>query len=138
MNAHLQELARKPAGEEQIARAREIVGNSRVLSQRLDAFLGENPTRGQMLEFLETLHLEAETVKVRERLDLIFHIAGIEHPTGSDRLMAMQVGLLQEQNTLMKRSLNQMRADAKSKGESDDALFTTIIGSVILGSVVGR
>lgn len=138
MNAHLEQLAGKPVGEEQIARARELVGNSRALQQRLDEFLRASPTRGQMLEFLETLHKEAESVKLLERTDTICQAVGIQQPTGADRLMALQVGLIQEQNSLLKRGLNQMRADAKAKADSDDGLITSALGGLILGAVLTR
>ncbi len=141
---HLEQLAARPAGADQIARAHEIIGDSPQLQQRFATFMATEPTRGQMLEFLETVRDEAQKVNLRERIDAICQAAGIEQPSGADRLMAMQIGLLQEQNVILRdgltRMLNQMRADAQADAKADvaNAALTTILGGVMLGAVLTR
>lgn len=73
-------------------------------------------------------------------MQLICRVAGIEEPTGVDRLMAMQIGLQQEQNAIlqsgMTRTLNQMRSDAGAVDSS--GAFTALVGGLMLGAVLTR
>lgn len=134
----ISELSAKPAGEDQIARGREIIGNSPDLKAQLDAFLASGPTRGQMLDFLSLMRSAASEEQLRQKIESICRVVGIERPSNTDRLMAMQIGLMQEQNAILQsgltRTLNQMRADAK---ESDSgSAFTALIGGVMLGVIL--
>lgn len=135
------ELAAMPATQGHIARAKEAVRANPAKQGALDALLASNPTRGQMVDFLESLHTETAAEQLDRRIDAICKAAGIEAPTGADRLMAMQVGLLQDQNMILQngltRSLNQMRSDAKSReANSDD--FTALMGAAMLGAILLR
>jgi hypothetical protein len=93
-----------------------------------------------MVEFIESLHTEAAAAEIDRRIYAICKAAGIESPTGTDRLMAMQIGLLQDQNSIlqsgMTRTLNQMRADAKADDSS--GIFTSLVGGLMLGAVLTR
>lgn len=134
------ELAALPATEGHIERAREAVRAYPAKQQYLDALLASNPTRGQMVEFTESVYAEGAARQLDHRIDAICKAAGIEEPTGADRLMAMQIGLLQDQNMIlqagMTRSLNQMRADAKA--DESSGTFTALVGGMMLGAVLTR
>ncbi|WP_175011325.1 hypothetical protein [Burkholderia lata] len=92
----LADLSIRPAGQDQIARAREICGSSATLNRLVDDFLLGEPNRGQMLDFLEHLKAVNNKEEVEAKILQICSLAGIESPTGTDKLLAMQVGLLQE------------------------------------------
>lgn len=129
------ELASLPATDGHIERARAAVRGNTLKEQRLESLLASNPTRGQMVDFLETLNADKAAEQLENRIAIICKAAGIAEPTGADRLMAMQIGLLQEQNMLlqtgMTRTFNQMRADAKA--DQANATFTGLVGSALLG-----
>jgi hypothetical protein len=134
-----QELAARPAGDDQVERAREIVEAYPNLQESLTSFVASRPTRGQMTDFLASLRAAVAGEQLKAKVETICRTAGIEQPSGAERLMAMQIGLLQEQNSIlasgMTRALNQMRADAKTSG--DDG-FTALLGGLLLGTVLTR
>lgn len=140
MTSNVQELAAKPAGEDQMARAQEIVSTSTDLQDRLSSFLASNPTRGEMNDFLASLQTMAAEEQVAIKISTICRAAGIEQPTAAERLMAMQIGLMQEQNSILEsgltRTLNQMRSDAKAIDSS--GAFTSLLGGLMLGAVLTR
>ena len=135
-----QQLAAKPAGDDQITRAREIIGTTASLNASLDTFLASNPTRGHMTDFLATLRVTVAEDQLKQKIELICRVAGIEEPTAEHRLMAMQIGLQQEQNAIlqngMTRTLNQMRSNSNS-GDSSGA-FTALVGGLLLGATLTR
>lgn len=132
-----EQLAANPAGDDQLARAREIIADSSQLKERLNNFVGTSPNRGQMNEFMDYLHTAVAEERVMRKIEHICRISGIVNPTGSERLMAMQIGLIQEQNALLKggltRALNRMQADAKQT--DGDSLMTSLIGGLALGAI---
>lgn len=134
------ELAALPATEGHIERAREAVRTHPARQNDLNILLASDPTRGQMVEFTESVYTEAAAEQFDQRINAICKAAGIEDPTGAERLMAMQIGLLQDQNLILQnganRSLNQMRADAKA-GESNGT-FTALLGGMMIGAVLTR
>lgn len=134
------ELAALPATEGHIERAKEAVRAFPAKQKYLDALLASNPTRGQMVEFTESVRSEAIAHQLDQRINAICKAAGIEDPTGADRLMAMQIGLLQDQNMILQngltRSLNQMRADAKA--DESSGIFTALLGGTMIGAVLSR
>ncbi|WP_176043005.1 hypothetical protein [Burkholderia stabilis] len=92
----LSDLSLRPAGQDQIARAREICGSSATLNILVDDFLLGEPNRGEMLDFLEHLKAIHNKEEVEAKILQICSLAGIENPTATDKLLAMQVGLLQD------------------------------------------
>ena len=140
MTMPLQQLAAKPAGDDQVLRAREIIGSSGSFNAKLESFMASNPTRGQMTDFLENLRVSVAEHQLKQKIELICRAAGIEEPTGEHRLMAMQIGLLQDQNGILQsgltRTINQMRSHANSV-ESDGA-FTALLGGLLFGAVLSR
>lgn len=140
MTNNVQELAAKPAGEDQVARAQEIVGTSAALRDRLNSFLATNPTRGAMNDFLASLRTLSAEEQIAMKISSICRVAGIDEPTGAERLIAMQIGLMQEQNSILEsgltRTLNQMRSDANTTNSS--GAFTSLLGGVMLGAVLTR
>ena len=129
------ELAAMPATEGHIERARAAVRACPLKQPYLDALLASNPTRGQMVEFLESLRIEIEAANVQQRIMQICEAAGINEPTSTERLMAVQIGLLQEQNAILTRSLNQMK-DAKEDPPS--GVFTAFLGGTLIAATLSR
>ena len=58
-----------------------------------------------MNDFLTTLRVVATEEQVADKISTICRAAGIEQPTGAERLMAMQIGLMQEQNSILESGL---------------------------------
>lgn len=134
------ELALLPATSAHIERARQIVLESPSLQERLNALLQSNPTRGQIVDFMQSVHAQTDRDKFERRINAICKTAGIEQPSSSDRLMAMQIGLLQEQNALLQstagRVLNQMRSDAEK--ENHEGSFSELMGAAMLRVILAR
>jgi hypothetical protein len=140
MDTTLQQLAAKPAGDEQVDIARRIIGDSVPLVERLAAFMASHPTRGRMNDFLADLRVAAAEEKVMAQIQAICRAAGIERPSGTELLMAMQVALLQEQNAMLRgaatRMLNQMGADADARHSGD--LFSDLLAAAALITIATR
>ncbi|MCC7684742.1 hypothetical protein [Janthinobacterium sp. FW305-128] len=138
MNTTPQQLAGKPAGDDQVARAREIVGSNQELQNRIDTFLAAGATRGQMTDFLSSLRSAVAEEQLKKKINTICRLVGIDQPSSADRLMAMQIGLMQEQNSILQngmvRTLNQMRSDAQS--QNSDSMFTALLGGALVGAVL--
>lgn len=130
------ELALLPATEGHIERAREAVRANPSKQAYLDMLLASNPTRGQMLAFMESLRIEVDAAQVEQRINAICKAAGVEVPTNTERLMAVQIGLLQEQNAMLARVVNQMRADSQEAGSS--GLFTALLGGTLIAATLSR
>lgn len=130
------ELAALPATPGHIERAKEAVRAHPGKQKYLDGLLASNPTRGQMVEFTESLHAEVAKAQLEQRINAICEAAGIDNPTGAERLMAMQIGLLQDQNVILTRICNQARAD-DAAGESGGS-FSALVGGVMLGAILTR
>lgn len=111
-----------PATEDHIERAREAVRTFSAKKNYLDALLASNPTRWQTLEFTESVRVEGFADQLEQRIKVICKAAGIDGPIGAERLLAMQIGLQQDQNTILQnnmiRSLNQKRAEPKNDQSS--------------------
>jgi hypothetical protein len=97
----VQSLADNPAGEDQLTRARELCANSETLKAKLAEFLTGNPTRGQMVDFLGQLRVEGLKAGFDANILRICEAVGVTEPTGTDRLLALQISLLREQNELL-------------------------------------
>ncbi|WP_207002604.1 hypothetical protein [Trinickia mobilis] len=133
--AKLQELGSRPAGPEQITRAREICGKSEALNAKLDQFLGTKPTRGQMVEFMNTLKTAGRQEEMEASILRICRSVGIEEPTGTDKLLALQIGLLQEQNDLLARSAGRPVQVAE---QGSGSFFTPFVAGALLGTVLSK
>jgi hypothetical protein len=129
------ELAALPATESHIERAREAVRALPAKQKILDALLASNPTRGQMVEFLESLRVEVEAADVEKRIMQICQAAGVNEPTSTERMMAAQIGLLQEQNAMLTRSLKQLKG---AKEDDPNGLFTAFLGGTLIAATLSR
>jgi hypothetical protein len=127
-------LADQPAGVDQMSRARELCGKSETLHAKLDAFLHGKPSRGQMLEFLEELRATGAREQLDANIQRICESVGIGEPTGTDKLLAMQIGLLQEQNETLALVANRVGALANQK----QPVFTPLVAGIVLGTVLAK
>jgi hypothetical protein len=128
----LSQLASNPAGEDQIARARELCGHSSTLTAALDALLSTAPSRGQMLSFLEEARKANEQRNVEAELLRICQSFGIGEPSPQDKLLAMQIAMLREQNEMLQRIAVRVGSIAQQK----PLTFTGALGAAILGNVL--
>ncbi|WP_180727802.1 hypothetical protein [Paraburkholderia largidicola] len=131
----LKELAAKPAGIEQINRAREICGTSVSLNAKLDAFLNERPNRGQMVEFMNELKETGLKENMEANILRICKSVGIGEPTGTDKLLALQIGLLQEQNAAL-ASLAQRTGQVVDQTKQQPSIFGPVLAAVLIGKVL--
>lgn len=134
MNDTLQELANGTPGHEQYARARELCGDSKESHAELDALIKTMPTRGQVLDFLETLSKRKQQQAMDADILRICQAVGIESPSPQDRLLAMQIGMLHEQNDLLQHIAGRVGDMAKTK----PLTFTGALGAVVFGNILTR
>lgn len=130
----LAELASKPAGIDQIDRARALCGQSEQLSAKLETLLRTKPTRGQMLDFLEELNKSGKQKAFEEEISRICEAVGILEPSPQDKLIAIQVGMLREQNEMLQHIARGVGSIPKDKPLS----FTETVGAVIIGNMFTR
>jgi len=133
--ANLTELASKPAGLDQIDRARELCGQSAALNAKLDTFLSGKPTRGQMVEFMNELKETGLKEAMEANILRICKSVGIEQPTGTDKLLALQIGLLQEQNealTILARRTGQVAEQTKQQ----PSIFGPVLAAMLIGKAL--
>ncbi|MGF6605073.1 hypothetical protein P3T23_009834 [Paraburkholderia sp. GAS448] len=133
--ANLTELARKPAGLDQINRARELCGNSAALNAKLDTFLDGKPTRGQMIEFLNDLKEHGLKEAMEANILRICKSVGIEEPTGADKLLALQIGLLQEQNEAL-ATLTRRTGQVAEQTKQQPSIFGPVLAAVLIGKAL--
>lgn len=124
----------KSSTVDQMTRARELCGRSVALHSKLDAFLRGRPTRDQMQEFLEYLSGPGQLEGIELDIRRICKAAGVDEPTGSDRLMAMQIGLLQEQNEL----LTTLAKRAGIQSHQKQPIFTPVVAGILLGTLLAK
>ena len=134
------ELALKPAGEDQINRARELCDGNEMLEQRLQALLDTKPNRGQMVNFLEELRKITSSIKLDVTVAGICQSLGIENPTSTEKLLALQIGMLQEQTSSIQMALRRLSNQANSSLEESksNGVITALVGAAVFGAVVTR
>lgn len=132
MNETLHQLANGPAGHDQFTRARELCGDSKELHAELDALIQTMPTRGQVLDLLETLNKTKQQQTLDAEILRICQAVGIESPSPQDRLIAMQVGMIHEQNDLLQHIAGRVGDIAKTK----PLTFTGAPGAVVFGNML--
>lgn len=130
------ELASKPAGEDQIARARELCAGSETLRAQLEEFILTAPSRGQMVQYMERLKTEGKAQELQSVILGICHGLGITKPTPSEQLLALQVGLLQEQSKALHDELTQLsKQNGRPVAQSGVTLTSLLAGFVIGGAL---
>lgn len=73
--------------------------------------------------------------QLTRRIDAICKAAGIDAPSGSERLLSMQVGLLHDQNMILQRLMKDAprRAAGDNRAEAAGNDFTALMAAVIQG-----
>ena len=133
--ATLKELADRPVGVDQMNRAREICGHSELLNARLDEFLKTKPTRGQMVEFMSELRETGLKEAMEANISRICKSVGIEEPTGTDKLLALQIGLLQEQNEALAK-LVRRTGQVADQTKEPPSIFGPVLAAVLIGKAL--
>lgn len=128
------ELASKPAGQDQIDRARQYAAGDAKMLAEVDAMLATNPTRAQMLALLEKLRVGAADRKLDQAATAMCAALGNANPSTLEKLLAIQIHALHEQTELLARMTSQMRSDSKSAAGSGGA-FNAILAGWIAGAV---
>jgi hypothetical protein len=134
------ELALKPAGEDQVNRARELCSGNETLENRLLTFLEHQPNRGQMVNFMEELRQAAASIKLDLTVAGICQSLGIENPTSTEKLLALQIGLLQEQTSALQLAFRRLsnQANATLEENKSNGVITTLVGAAIFGAVIAN
>ncbi|WP_219118435.1 hypothetical protein [Janthinobacterium sp. UMAB-56] len=86
----------KHSHEYYIGIARKIAGTNPILQRSLDNFPAALAPCADKEEFLSTLRCAAQTIAQEEKIISVCQRAGIENPTGLERLMALQIAENQE------------------------------------------
>ncbi len=73
------------------------------------------------------------------RIDAICKAAGIHAPGNAERLMAIQIGLLHDQNTILQGAAKDAAGQARRAGaDAAGAEFTALVGAVLSGKGTAR
>lgn len=125
---------------DQMAQARAFCGNNPLLLAELEDFLNSKPSRQQMYHFIENMR---DPNRQKERFDKsilrVCKLVGIDEPTAGEKLLALQVGLLQEQNAALSVIANRLGAqNTHSKSGQDQSVFTPLLTGILLGAVMSH
>ncbi len=125
---------------DQMTHARSLCGNSPFLRTELEEFLNTRPSRSQMTGFIESLR---DPDLQRERFDRnilrICKLVGIDEPTPADKLLALQIGLQQEQNAALELIANRLDAAGKqSQSGQCPSAFSPFLTGMLLGTVMSH
>lgn len=96
MSNSLTELGCKPAGQDQIDRAHEYAAGDTSLLAEIANVLSTNPTRAQMIVFLERLKVGYEDRKLDRAAKAMCTALGNSNPSTLEKLMAIQIQALHE------------------------------------------
>jgi len=123
---------------DQLTQARSICGNNPFLLTELDDFLNTQPSRKQMSEFIEKM---LDPARHQERFDRgimrVCKLVGIDEPTAGEKLLALQIGLLQEQNATLSVIANKLDA-SKSQSAQSQSVFTPMLAGMLIGGMIAR
>lgn len=84
---------------------------------------------------IQRLKSDAVELLLNKKIDNICRVLSLDNASGSDRLMAMQVVLLQEQNTILKQIGSRPSSQIQTKTD-DASTLTAILGGVLLGQML--
>jgi type VI secretion system protein ImpA len=78
--------------------------------------------------------------QLSRQIDAICEAAGVHEPSGSERLMAMQIGLLCDQNAMLQSvaSAQARQAGGQASGDSTSAEFTALVRTILSRKVAMR
>lgn len=124
---------------DQMTQARALCGNSPFLQAELEEFLNSRPSHAQMTGFIESL---SDPDRQRERFDRnilrVCKLVGIEEPTRSDKLLALQICVQQEQNAALSLIANRLGAGKQSQSDQSPSLFTPFLTGMLLGTLMSH
>lgn len=124
-----------PPDMDQLNHARELCGRSDALHAKLDALLDTKPTRGQVEAFMTYLNTTGLKEELEANILRICESVGIASPTGSEKLLALQIGLLQEQNAALvslAKKTDQVAANAKQQ----PSIFGPVLAAILIGKAL--
>jgi hypothetical protein len=87
-----------------------------------------------MLDFLEETRKENEQGQLEAEILRICRSVGIVEPSPQDKLLAMQIGMIREQNEMLQHIGLRVGSIAKKQ----PLTFTGALGAVILGNALIR
>lgn len=120
---------------DQMTQARTICGNNPFLLAELEEFLNRQPSRAQMYEFIEGLrNPDRQKERFDENILRVCKLVGIDDPTPGEKLLALQVGLQQEQNAAL--ALIASRLGPQNKG-ADSGQSSSVFGPLLTGMLLG-
>lgn len=139
MMKDLKVLAAQPADEALLSRARELCASRVDLADELGALVASGPTRAAVHAFIERAKATLPASLV-DRVDLVCKALKIEAPTGQERLLALQVLLMNEQALTVQRLSDELAASkgvthAVSPGASTSSY---LLAGLVLGAVVAK
>ncbi|MDR6208176.1 hypothetical protein [Paraburkholderia graminis] len=120
---------------DQMTQARTLCGYNPFLLAELEEFLNRQPSRAQMYEFIEDLR---NPTRQKARFDAnilrVCKLVGIDEPTAAEKLLALQIGLQQEQNAAL--ALIASRLGSHGTG-SDSGQSQSVFGPLLTGMLLG-
>lgn len=133
-NDKIRELGSQRPGMDQISRARELCGESADMNAHLDAFLGTQPSRSAMIAFMDELKTTGMKKEMQAKIARICESVGIDSPTGTDRLLALQIGLLREQNEALALLANRT-GQVVAQTQQQASIFGPLLAGILIGKM---
>ncbi|MBN3761108.1 hypothetical protein [Burkholderia sp. Ac-20365] len=100
----------------------------------MEDFLNTRPSRAQMYAFIENMRDPARRkAELERRIARICDFVGIAEPTGTEKLLALHIGLLQEQNQALDRLTNRTAQVAAQTGQ-----HPPVLGPVLAALLIDR
>lgn len=131
--ADLEALGQKPAGQDQIERARELAAGDELRLAELDALVATSPNRAQMLELLDRFRRAADARKVDQAATALCRALGSVDPSPTEKLLALQVQVLHEQAVLLRRIGNLAHG---AHADATNGPLTAAIGGILAAALV--
>lgn len=125
-------LAAQPADEDLLKRARELCACRVDLADELAALVASRPTRASVHAFIEQAKATLPATLV-DRAGLVCKALKIEAPTGQERLLALQVLLMNEQALMVQRLSDDL---AKLQGGNQASASGTPTSSYLLAGLL--
>ncbi|GAB6849154.1 hypothetical protein [Paraburkholderia kururiensis] len=120
---------------DQMTQARAQCGSNPFLLAELEEFLSRQPSRAQMYDFIEDLrNPNRQKERFEANISRLCKLVGIEEPTPGEKLLALQIGLQQEQNATL--ALIASRLGSQKNG-ADSGQSPSVFGPLLTGALLG-
>lgn len=127
-------LAAQPADESLLKRAREVCASRLDMADELTALLASDPTRASVHAFIERAKSTLPASLI-ERVDMVCNALKIVEPTGQERLLALQVLLMNDQAHAAQKLIDALSASEKPPVAQGSSTTSYLLTGLVLGAM---